>query len=244
MTSPRSPGEPSNLAARGPEGPEPELSLDLGFARLDLDRRSRQGFPEVVYGESKTAEQIETILLALKERGELAIATRVSSEKAKQILPNLPGFGYHDAARMLVSSEQRFRQERGVAIVAAGTSDLPVAEEARITCEAFGFQVDAVYDVGVAGLSRLLHQLERLRKADAVIVVAGMEGALPSVVGGLLACPVIAVPTSVGYGVGAGGVAALMGMLTSCATGLCVVNIDNGFGAAMAVYRILNRKEP
>jgi hypothetical protein len=208
---------------------------DLGFARLDLDRRRRTGLPEVVYGEGKTGEQIAAILRALHDAGEVAVATRVGAAQAAEVLAALPGATHHAVARVIAWPPEGRRPapaEGRVAVVCAGTSDLPVAEEAAVVLEVFGLPVLRVRDVGVAGLHRLVPHLDGIRACRAVVVVAGMEGALPGVVAGLVGRPVVAVPTSVGYGAAFGGVAPLLGMLNACAPGVSVVNIDNGFGAA------------
>ena len=208
---------------------------DLGFAHLDLDRRHRTGLPEVVYGEGKTAEQIAAILSALHDAGEVAVATRVDAPRAREVLAALPSVAYHAVARVLVwppEARHPGPAEGRVAVACAGTSDLPVAEEAAVVLEAFGVPVYRVRDVGVAGLHRLMPHLDGMRACRAVVVVAGMEGALPGVVAGLVGRPVVAVPTSVGYGAAFGGIAPLLGMLNACAPGVSVVNIDNGFGAA------------
>ncbi len=204
-------------------------TADLGFAQLDLSRGVRQGAGEVVYGAGKTAEQIAAIIEALRDAGqERILVTRLDAEKAArtaELLVNDIDLGYvPDAQLALVGGKP--------SPTGAGTSDLPVAEEAALTAEFYGNEVDRLYDVGVAGLHRLLAHAEELAQAQVVIAIAGMEGALASVVGGLVSCPVIAVPTSVGYGASFGGVAALLAMLNSCASGVSVVNIDNGFGAA------------
>jgi len=204
-------------------------------ACLDHQRHIRTGIPEVIYGASKTAEQIATIAKAMLQQGGPVLATRVDPEKAGKVIARLPEFRYADDARMLICNPALTdaTKYRGVTLViSAGTSDIPVAEEARLTLETLGHPVQKLYDAGVAGLHRLLCRQDILRQATVIIVVAGMEGALPSVVGGLVGCPVIAVPTSVGYGASFGGIAALLGMLNSCAPGVAVVNIDNGFGAA------------
>jgi hypothetical protein len=205
----------------------------LGFACLDHHRHLRTGFPEVVFGENKSAAQIEAIMERLLAGSGAALATRVSSEKAAAILGRLPGLTYHEEARMLAGNLKEVKDcGRGtIAVVAAGTSDIPVAEEALVTARCLGNRVENLYDVGVAGIHRLFAGREILDRATVLIVVAGMEGALPSVIGGLVDKPVIAVPTSIGYGTGLGGIAALLGMLNSCAPGMAVVNIDNGFGA-------------
>ncbi|HET6707049.1 nickel pincer cofactor biosynthesis protein LarB [Amycolatopsis sp.] len=213
-------------------------TADLGFARVDLDREHRQGLPEVVYGPGKTAAQIAAIVRTLLAHNTgPVLATRVEAEAAHAVLAEVPGGRYSPGARLLVwrpASTTAFT----VAVAAAGTSDGPASEEAAEVAAAIGLAVDAVTDVGVAGIHRLLAEAERLREADAVIVVAGMEGALASAVGGLVACPVIAVPTSTGYGAGLEGVTALLAMHASCAAGITVVNIDSGFGAAMAAFRL------
>lgn len=217
-----------------------ETVLDLGYARVDLDRARRLGVPEVVFGEPKTAAQIVGIVRALHERGQSALVTRLDAERAAEVQRTFPSAVYHALGRCLTlaSGTPRPRLSRPVAVVTAGTGDLPVAEEAAVTLELAGETVVRVTDVGVAGLHRLLGALPELQRVSAVVCVAGMEGALPSVLGGLVRVPVFAVPTSVGYGVSAGGFAALAGMLSSCTAGITVVNIDNGFGAAMAVLRL------
>jgi NCAIR mutase (PurE)-related protein len=219
---------------------------DLGFARVDHHRHLRRGFPEVVLGEGKSAEQIAAILGELvRVGGAPALATRVSTEKAEFVVRAVPEARHVPEARAVVAGEQPFvdRGRGGVMVVAAGTSDGWVAEEAALTATLMGSRVERVHDVGVAGLHRLLDVRERLRAATVIVVVAGMEGALPSVVAGMVARPVIAVPTSVGYGASFGGVAALLGMLNACATGVTVVNIDNGFGAGYAAGMINARHE-
>jgi len=216
-------------------------AADLGFARVDLDREQRQGLPEVVYGPGKTPAQIAAIVRTLLAHNTgPVLVTRVERETARAALAEVPGGRYSPGARLLVwrpATATAFT----VAVAAAGTSDGPVAEEAAEVAAAIGLTVRAVTDVGVAGIHRLLAERDRLREADAIIVVAGMEGALPSVVGGLVACPVIAVPTSTGYGAGFGGVSALLAMMTSCAAGVAVVNIDDGFGAGTIAARIARR---
>jgi pyridinium-3,5-biscarboxylic acid mononucleotide synthase len=211
--------------------PSPEV------ARLDHDRPLRTGEPEVVYGEHKTPEQVAALLRALRDRGAApALATRCTPEHAAAV----PEAAYDPVSRLLVARERDAEPDLGrVAVACAGTSDLPVASEALGTLRAFGVRADLVVDVGVAGLHRILGASTDLAEADVCIVVAGMEGALPTVVGGLVPCPVVAVPTSVGYGAAFEGMAALLGMLTSCAPGISVVNIDNGFGAALVARRIL-----
>lgn len=210
------------------------------FALLDTHRDLRCGFVEVLLAEGKTPEQCAAIARRMAEGEGPFLATRADRERAEAILGVVPGAEYHSDARVVRRLPATHRTDRGpVAVVTAGTADRPVAEEAALTAETMGLEVRRVQDVGVAGLHRLLAHRETFTSAAVVIVVAGMEGALPSVVGGLVRRPVIAVPTSVGYGVGAGGLAALMGMLSSCASGVTVVNIDNGFGAAYAAARIL-----
>jgi hypothetical protein len=206
----------------------------LEFACLDHQRHLRTGFPEVVYGENKSGARIGEILARLLARGGLALATRVSPDKAAEVTARLPVLVYHEEARMLVGNPRQVESgagRGGILVISAGTSDIPVAEEAAITAASLGHRVERLYDVGVAGLHRLLAGREQIARAAVLVVVAGMEGALPSVVGGLVDKPVVAVPTSVGYGTGFGGIAALLGMLNSCAPGVGVVNIDNGFGA-------------
>lgn len=216
----------------------------LACATLDHHRSLRTGLPEVVYGESKSAEQIGDILEKMMDAGIVALATRVSPEKAAVVCRRIPGLVYHDLPRMLVGNDMDINTNRSrglILVVAAGTSDIPVAEEAVLTARCLGNFVDILYDVGVAGIHRLVTKRKLLDSATVLIVVAGMEGALPSVVGGMVDKPVIAVPTSVGYGTGFGGFAALLGMLNSCAPGVAVVNIDNGFGAACMAAAINRR---
>jgi NCAIR mutase (PurE)-related protein len=215
---------------------------DLGFAKVDHHRSLRTGFPEVVFAPGKTAEQIIDIVRSLNEKGHDVLVTRLGAATAAELEAAVPGVKYHPVARAarLSVKRPRIRGKGRVAVVAAGTADLPVAEEAAVTAEFFGNKVDRVHDVGVAGLHRLLAHVETLRRARVLVVVAGMEGALPSVVAGLVDRPVIAVPTSVGYGASFGGLAALLAMLNSCAAGVTVVNIDNGFGAAVAAT-LINR---
>jgi NCAIR mutase (PurE)-related protein len=209
---------------------------DLGFARVDTHRERRQGFPEVILGIGKTPAQIAAIAERLIRHGQALLVTRATPEAFDAVQQVVADAVYHPEARTITSRRGDIPPGRGTVLIAcAGTSDLPVAEEAAVTAELMGNTVDRLYDVGVAGLHRLLSEQPRLQTARVVIVVAGMEGALPSVVAGLVKVPVIAVPTSIGYGASFGGVAALLGMLNSCANGVAVVNIDNGFGAgAMA----------
>jgi len=205
---------------------------DLQFARVDHHRALRCGFPEVIFGEGKTTRQIEEIFARLADTENNVLATRIGPPAAARVQTRFPKVRYHRAARVLTLRQRSGPGSEGfVGIVCAGTSDLPVAEEARITAEIMDQRTRTFYDVGVAGLHRLLAESQALRAANVLVVVAGMEGALPSVVGGLVAAPVIAVPTSVGYGASFGGISALLAMLNSCSAGVSVVNIDNGFGA-------------
>jgi NCAIR mutase (PurE)-related protein len=218
---------------------------DLGFAKLDHHRALRRGFPEAVFGAGKTPEQILAIVGRITARGQRVLVTRTNAEVHVRVAAVQPKARFHEAARCnTIEAEPAQPLPGRIAIAAAGTSDLPVAEEAGVTAEFHGASVERIYDVGVAGLHRLLDRTETLRSADVVIVVAGMEGALPSVVAGLLETPVIAVPTSVGYGASFQGLAALLAMLNSCASGVGVVNIDNGFGAAHLACLILRGKRP
>jgi len=214
---------------------------DIGVANVDHHRALRQGTPEVIFGERKTVEQIARITEEMVRSGSNVLVTRVNPEKAAALTLRVPGFRHAVEARTLWLQVTPVppRGRGPVAVVTAGTSDIDVAEEAVETLLAVGLEPARFYDIGVAGIHRLLHRLDDLRKAAAVIVVAGMEGALPSVVGGIVSAPIVAVPTSVGYGTALGGFTALFAMLTSCASGVVVVNIDSGFGAAMAVHRIL-----
>jgi hypothetical protein len=213
---------------------------DLGFAKLDHHRALRRGFPEAVFGAGKTPEQVVAIVDRMAARGQRVLVTRTTAAVHAQVRAVRPEARFHEAARCITVSEEAPRPLPGrIAIAAAGTSDLPVAEEAAVTAEFHGAAVERVYDVGVAGLHRLLDRAETIREADVVIVVAGMEGALPSVVAGLVDAPVVAVPTSVGYGASFQGLAALLAMLNACSSGVGVVNIDNGFGAAHLACLIL-----
>jgi len=213
---------------------------DLGFARVDHHRSLRQGFPEVVFGQGKTPEQIASISQRIVGAGHNLLVTRTTPEAHAAVAATLPDASFHALARTITLRVGTTTPGRGTIVVAAaGTADLPVAEEAAVSAEIMGNTVDRLYDVGVAGLHRLLAEHQRLTSARVVIVVAGMEGALPSVVGGLVDVPVIAVPTSVGYGASFGGLTALLAMLNSCASGVAVVNIDNGFGAA-AIANTIN----
>ena len=204
---------------------------DIGFAKVDHHRSLRDWVPEVILGQGKTPEQITAIALTLLERSDRMLVTRIAPDAAAMLLAAVPDARHHEIARCVTVERVAAPKQQGIVVLCAGTADLPVAEEAAVTAEIIGNDVKRIYDVGVAGLHRLLDQLPILREARALIVVAGMEGALPSVVGGLVSAPVIAVPTSIGYGASFGGLAALLAMLNSCAAGIGVVNIDNGFGA-------------
>jgi NCAIR mutase (PurE)-related protein len=215
---------------------------DIGCAQVDHHRELRQGMPEVIFGEGKSVPQIVRIMSAMFDKGSNILVTRLAVEKSHEIVAVFPKANYHAEARCL-TLEARPPETRGrgtILVVSAGTSDIPVAAEALLTARFLGNETNHVYDVGVAGIHRLLARRELLEAASVIIVVAGMEGALPSVVGGLVDKPVIAVPTSIGYGASFGGIAALLGMLNSCAAGVTVVNIDNGFGAACAAS-LINR---
>jgi NCAIR mutase (PurE)-related protein len=214
---------------------------DIPFARLDFSRKARTGFGETVFGAGKTPEQLSEIFSAFAEKHLPVLATRVTKEQADTVAATGLKVRYDQTGRLLVLPGKTGKLAGRVAVLTGGTADIPVAEECAGTIEFFGGKVDRFFDVGVAGLHRLLGVIEDVRKADVVIAVAGMEGALPSVVSGLVASPVVAVPTSVGYGAGAGGVAAALAMLNSCAEGVSVVNIDNGFGAAVVACRMLRR---
>jgi len=215
---------------------------DLGYAKVDHHRAVRQGAAEVIFGAGKTPEQIVGIVHSMIGRGaENILITRLPEEKEALLRGKIP-YDYSAAAQLAVANPAGHPLTGNIAVVSAGTSDLAVCEEAALTAEALGSRVHRVYDAGVAGLHRLLGSLEILENARCIIAVAGMEGALPSVVGGLVSCPVIAVPTSVGYGANLGGVAALLAMLNSCASGVSVVNIDNGFGAGFLAHRINQMK--
>jgi NCAIR mutase (PurE)-related protein len=214
---------------------------ELGYATVDHHRALRQGAPEVILGEGKTVEQIEGISAELARTGQNVFITRLDATKAEKLKGRFPSIRYNELGRTasIETTPIEIDTSRTVALVSAGTSDLPVAEECGETLRVLGAQCHRVYDVGVAGIHRLMSKRETLVSASVVVVVAGMEGALASVVGGLVSVPVIAVPTSVGYGAAFHGLAALLGMLTSCASGVTVVNIDNGFGAAFAAHRLL-----
>jgi len=214
---------------------------DLGFAKVDHHRALRHGMPEVVFGLGKTADQVSSIAASLLAREQNVLLTRLTAEVAERLQREHAGGEYFPASGALRFWRDRSLRGKGkIAVVCAGTSDLPVTEEAEVTAEVMGNEVDAIHDVGIAGIHRLMHHRERLCEARVVIVCAGMEGALPSVIGGLVMAPVIAVPTSVGYGASFHGLAALLGMLNSCASNVTVVNIDNGFGAGYAAS-LINR---
>lgn len=214
---------------------------ELGFAEVDHDRTLRTGFPEVVMAEGKTVEQVTAIAERLAAQQDRLLITRADADCYRAVKERVPDAIYHTLARAVTMDRSGQRQRPGVAVLCAGTSDLPVAEEAAVTAELMGSEVDRLYDIGVAGLHRLLDKMERIRTAKALVVVAGMEGALPSVVAGLVAAPIIAVPTSVGYGASFHGLAPLLTMLNSCAAGVAVVNIDNGFGAGY-LAAVINRQ--
>lgn len=224
----------------------PPLYEELGFAKVDHHRHIRKGFPEVIYCEGKTPEQVAQIAQRIAQKGHNVLATRADKKAYLAVKKILPKAKYYETARIIevrgkLESRKPKADSRSVAIVTAGTSDIPVAEEAAVTAEFLGLKVIKLFDVGVAGIHRLLHNLHKIEKARVLIVVAGMEGALPSVVGGLTDKPIIAVPTSVGYGSSFKGLAALLTMMNSCAPGVAVVNIDNGFGAAVMAYAIVKQ---
>ena len=212
---------------------------DLGFATVDTHRALRKGFPEVIFGAGKTPEQVLGIASKLLEQEHRILITRITADHARVVRKKFKHAAHHPVARCITIEKKPAAKRKGkIAIVCAGTSDLPVAEEAAVTAEIMGNVVERIADVGVAGLHRLLGRLKAIQSANVIVVVAGMEGALPSVVAGLVSKPVIAVPTSIGYGASFSGLAALLGMLNSCASGLTVVNIDNGFGAGYAASQI------
>jgi NCAIR mutase (PurE)-related protein len=212
---------------------------DLGFAQVDTHRALRKGFPEVIFGAGKSPEQVVRIAARIYADEQRILVTRVNGEHARALRRKFKGAVHHKTARCVTFERSPLPKRPGtVAVLCAGTSDLPVAEEAAVTADIMGNRVERIYDVGVAGLHRLLRRLDVIRSANVLVVAAGMEGALPSVVAGLVAQPVIAVPTSIGYGASFGGLAALLGMLNSCGTGVTVVNIDNGFGAGYAASQI------
>jgi len=212
---------------------------DLGFAQVDLHRALRKGFPEVIFGSGKTPGQVVAIATRILEREQRILITRIDGEHARALRRKFKRAVHHEAARCVTIEKSPLSKRPGtVAVLCAGTSDVPVAEEAAVTADIMGNHVERIYDVGVAGLHRLLRRLELIQSANVIIAVAGMEGALPSVVSGLVSRPMIAVPTSIGYGASFGGLAALLGMLNSCGSGVTVVNIDNGFGAGYAASQI------
>ena len=213
--------------------------VEFPFAQVDTHRALRKGFPEVIFGSGKTPEQVVEIAGAILEREKHLLVTRVTEEHAGRLRARFENALHYEHARCVTISREPIVKRAGtIAVVCAGTSDIPVAEEAVVTAEIMGNHIERIYDVGVAGLHRLLRKLNEIQKANVVIVVAGMEGALPSVVAGLVSRPLIAVPTSIGYGASFGGLAALLGMLNSCGSGVTVVNIDNGFGAGYAASQI------
>lgn len=221
------------------EALQQSAEVNLGFARVDTDRLRRRGLPEVIFSPTKTPEHVARISQALVQAGQNVFATRATREQYEAVKAVLPEAVFHEMARCITLEVTPLPEPKGlVAVVTAGTTDIPVAEEAALTAERMGARVDRLFDVGVAGLHRLLKHLDRLRQARALVVVAGMEGALPSVVGGLVDHPIIAVPTSVGYGANLQGVATLLAMLNTCVPGITVVNIDNGFGAGVAAAMI------
>jgi pyridinium-3,5-biscarboxylic acid mononucleotide synthase len=221
---------------------------NLGFAKVDHHRKKRQGFPETIYGEGKSAEQISAIISAIRANNDYVLVTRITKNKSAEVQKVHPDLLYNNQAQILHSlrPSEDILGTGYIAVVCAGTSDLRVAEEAAVTAEVFGCEVRRFYDVGVAGIHRLFDNIDEIQNATVSIVVAGMDGALPSVVGGLVSHPVIAVPTSVGYGASYNGLAALLTMLNSCASGISVVNIDNGFGGAYnaaLIHKLAQRKE-
>lgn len=228
------------LASLAPGG-----EINLGFARIDTDRQRRRGMPEVIFAAHKTPDQVAAIAEALAKAGQNVLATRATPEQYDAVQRRLPQAAFHPLACAITADVAPLPTPVGLVLVlTAGTTDIPVGEEAALTAERMGARVERLFDVGVAGLHRLLRHLDRLRQARAIVVVAGMEGALPSVVGGLVARPLIAVPTSIGYGANLKGVAALLAMLNTCVPGITVVNIDNGFGAGVAAAMINRTGEP
>jgi len=216
---------------------------DIAYAHIDHNRSLRKGFPEVIFGEGKSAEQICGIMERMQEQESVVLVTRLSVEKGAVVCQRFKDVRYHEDARMAVLQTKKapIRGKGTIMVISAGTSDIPVAREAFLTAEAMGNRMESIFDVGVAGIHRLMDHRRRIEKAAVLIVVAGMEGALPSVIAGMVARPVIAVPTSIGYGVSFGGVTALFGMLNSCSSNVAVVNIDNGFGAGY-MAAIINRR--
>lgn len=249
MTEPEVIKQLLNGVARGEISPNQALRqlkhLDFepveDFAKIDHHRQLRTGFPEVIWGPGKTPEQIVGIIKTMSKRSPLVMATRIEKTIAEQLETEIDGLRYYPLARICALGNKEIKYRGTISILSAGTADLPVAEEAAVTAELCGFQVSRLWDVGVSGIHRLLSHRHVLAEADVLIVVAGMEGALPSVVAGMADCPVIGVPTSIGYGASFGGVAPLLTMLNSCAAGVGVVNIDNGFGGAMLAAQILRK---
>jgi len=238
-----------------PKTVKPAKFEDIGFAKIDHHRIFRKGFPEVIYCEGKTPNQIADIASRIYNRGHDVLATRADKKAFEAVKKVLPKAKYHKTARIIINKQpniptsqqansltSRHPNKPFICIITAGTSDIPVAEEAAVTCDYFGIKTERLFDVGVAGVHRLLKNIKQINKSSVVIVVAGMEGALPSVIGGLIDKPIIAVPTSVGYGASFKGLSALLTMLNSCAPGVAVVNIDNGFGAAVMARAIINCK--
>ena len=219
--------------------------VDLGFARVDTDRKRRRGFPEVIYCEGKTPADVAAIAKTILEQDGVVLGTRATPQHFDAVVGKMPEARYHARGRCITIEKTPVPKNEGIiGVLCAGTSDLPVAEEAVITLEIFGNRVEKIFDVGVAGIHRLISERDRLEACNVLVVVAGMEGALPSAVAGLVSKPVIAVPTSIGYGASFGGLAALLGMLNSCGSGVTVVNIDNGFGAAYAAATINRLLQP
>lgn len=219
--------------------------VDLGFARVDTDRKRRRGFPEVIYCEGKTPEDVAAIARTIVEQDGVLLGTRANEQHYNAVVNVMPDAKYHARGRCITVERTALPKNEGlIGVLCAGTSDLPVAEEAVVTLEIFGNSVAKIFDVGVAGIHRLIAERDRLEACNALVVVAGMEGALPSAVAGLVSKPIIAVPTSIGYGASFGGLAALLGMLNSCGSGVTVVNIDNGFGAAYAAATINRLLQP
>lgn len=217
---------------------------DVGFAKVDLHRKQRQGFPEVIFGEGKDAQQIKTIIESLLTKDETILITRINKEKADEILTQYPQLAYYKTANILATPVSSIAKSYNkAAIICAGTSDLSIAEEAAITAQVMGVEIERFYDVGVSGIHRLFDQLESIRKCKVSIVIAGMEGALSSVVSGLVDHPVYAVPTSVGYGANLNGITTLLSMINSCAPGTSVLNIDNGFGGGYNAAMLINMLE-
>ncbi|MFH1156271.1 MAG: nickel pincer cofactor biosynthesis protein LarB [Pseudomonadota bacterium] len=219
---------------------------DIDFAHVDHHRSLRKGFPEVIFGQGKTSSQIAGILASMADHEDVIMVTRIDPDKALSVQAQFPGTEYHEDARILLfkNREPEIRASGEILVLSAGTSDIPIAREAMITAQVMGNRVHAIFDVGVAGIHRLFAHQERIQSASVLVVVAGMEGALPSVIAGLVSAPVIAVPTSVGYGTSFGGITALLGMLNSCSSNVAVVNIDNGFGAgymASTINRVGSR---